>query len=63
MLCSVVLPIHNESENIISMFEEITNVFNTIEHDFEIVFIDDGSDDSSWEMIQNLTSQPHVQGI
>jgi len=62
-LCSVVLPVHNESENIISIFEAITNEFSNIEHDFEIIFIDDGSNDNSWEMIQNLTSQPHVQGI
>ncbi len=62
-LCSVVLPVHNESENIISIFEAITNEFNNIEHDFEILFIDDGSSDTSWEKIQTLTAQPHVQGI
>nr|WP_166638695.1 glycosyltransferase family 2 protein [Paraglaciecola marina] len=44
MLISVVIPAKNEAENIETLVHEIITQFNT-RHDFEIVYVDDGSTD------------------
>lgn len=45
---SIVLPMHNEEKNIAVLLEEIAAVFkNTVRRPYEIVVVDDGSDDAS----------------
>jgi glycosyltransferase involved in cell wall biosynthesis len=48
---SVVIPVYNEEESIQELAEWIEKVCKTDRLSFEIIFIDDGSSDSSWEKI------------
>lgn len=61
---SVVVPVYNEEESLPELFEWINKVM--IEHNFgfEVIFIDDGSSDGSWDIIRNLQAQnTAVRGI
>jgi glycosyltransferase involved in cell wall biosynthesis len=51
---SVVIPIFNESENISPLYQGIEAVMEKMGADYEIIFVDDGSDDASNEILQRL---------
>lgn len=53
---SVVVPLYNEEESLEELVNWITGVLNKNFLSFEIVFVDDGSDDKSWEVIECLAS-------
>lgn len=57
MLLSVVIPLLNEEENIPILYQELRDVLVTLEEDYEIVFIDDGSTDRSLELLRDLQRQ------
>jgi glycosyltransferase involved in cell wall biosynthesis len=61
---SVVVPVYNEEESIQELVEWIEKVCTSNHFDFEILFVDDGSSDSSWEKII-LASEKHqfVKGL
>jgi len=65
MLClSIIVPLLNEEESLPELTEWISRV--TTEHglSYEIIFVDDGSTDGSWIVIQQLAgANPHVKGI
>ena len=53
---SIVIPLYNERDSI----EELVNWINSViegKYNFEIIFIDDGSKDGSWDIIKELSSQ------
>lgn len=54
MLLSVVIPLLNEEENIPHLYKELKEVLSGLEHGHEIVFIDDGSTDSSLNLLHDL---------
>ena len=54
LLLSVVIPLLNEEENIPILYQELRDVLVTLEEDYEIIFIDDGSTDRSLELLQDL---------
>lgn len=56
---SVVIPVFNEVESIIELTDRIFMVFKSInkENNFEIIFIDDGSFDSTLEILENLSKE------
>jgi glycosyltransferase involved in cell wall biosynthesis len=54
LLISVVIPLLNEEENIPLLYEELKNVLSGLKDDHEILFIDDGSRDSSLELLQKI---------
>jgi glycosyltransferase involved in cell wall biosynthesis len=54
LLISVVIPLLNEDENIPLLYEELKNVLSGLKDDHEILFIDDGSRDSSLELLQKI---------
>lgn len=56
MLVSVVIPLFNEEENIGLLYEELKGVLVTLQDDHEILFIDDGSKDSSLKILQDIQS-------
>ena len=61
---SVVIPVYNEEESIHELTEWIENVCTEANHSFEIIFIDDGSSDKSWEMISGLAEKKiFVKGL
>ena len=61
---SVVIPVFNESESLRKLFEELQSVADEIEKSFEVIFVDDGSTDGSWQTIESLSAEnDHVHGI
>lgn len=61
---SIVIPLLNEAESLPELSEWITKVCNKHAFSYEIIFIDDGSTDNSWEVIQSLHQQNScIKGI
>lgn len=61
---SVVIPLYNEDESLPELQEWIERVMNVHNYSYEIVFVDDGSTDNSWNVIKELRAKsPHVKGI
>ncbi len=51
---SVVIPLFNEEESLKELYDWIARVMESNGYSFEVVFVDDGSTDSSWEVIRAL---------
>ena len=61
---SVVIPLLNEQESLKELYDWIAKIMQANRFSYEIIFIDDGSSDQSWEIIQALSSSdPCVKGI
>lgn len=61
---SVVIPLLNEQDSLKELHDWIAKVMQSNRFSYEIIFIDDGSTDASWSIIQELSQQnPHVKGI
>ena len=54
MLLSVVIPLMNEEENIPLLYQELAEVLENLEEDYEIVFVDDGSTDRSLQLLRDI---------
>jgi glycosyltransferase involved in cell wall biosynthesis len=64
MNLSVVIPLLNEEESLKELHDWIVSVMQSNHFLYEILFIDDGSTDGSWKVIQSLAGEnPHVKGI
>lgn len=64
MNLSIVIPLLNEEESLNELHDWIVNVMQSNHFLYEILFIDDGSTDASWDIISDLSSQNgHVKGI
>jgi glycosyltransferase involved in cell wall biosynthesis len=63
-LISLVIPVFNERESLEPLYSEIVEVARTNQLRIETVFVDDGSSDGSWKIIEKLSSNdPQVHGI
>ena len=61
---SVVVPLFNEDESLPELHAWITRVMEANHFSYEIIFINDGSTDRSWEVIEGLAEHDnHVKGI
>ncbi|WP_375237918.1 glycosyltransferase family 2 protein [Aurantibacter sp.] len=64
MNISVVIPLLNEEESLLELHDWIAKVMQSNRFLYEIIFIDDGSTDTSWNIISTLsTKNPNVKGI
>ncbi len=64
MNISVVIPLLNEQDSLTELHDWIAKVMQSNHFSYEIIFIDDGSIDHSWQIISQLSSQnEHVKGI
>jgi glycosyltransferase involved in cell wall biosynthesis len=54
---SVVVPVYNEEESLNELAGRIEKICIASKLDFEIIFIDDGSSDSSWDVITGLSKK------
>ena len=64
MNISVVIPLYNEEESLPELHAWIKRVMDENSFSYEIIFVNDGSTDHSWQVIESLSSQyPEVKGI
>ena len=64
MQLSLVIPLLNEEESLNELYDWIASVMQSNRFSYEIIFIDDGSTDRSWEIISKLSEKdPSVKGI
>lgn len=64
MKISVVIPIYNEEENLTLLYDELIGVMNSLSHSYEILFIDDGSSDTTLSILKSIqAADPHVAVI
>jgi glycosyltransferase involved in cell wall biosynthesis len=61
---SVVVPVLNEEESLAELTDWIEKVCNSVDLSLELIFIDDGSSDSSWRIIEDLSQKKKfVKGL
>ena len=61
---SIVVPLYNESESLPELSDWIDNVVVQSNLKYELIFVDDGSKDNSWEVINNLQSKnKNIKGV
>ena len=61
---SIIIPLYNEEKSLIELNSSISNVVNGMNINYEIVYVDDGSDDSSWKQIKELSTKYNfVKGL
>ena len=59
-----VIPVYNEVESLPELHRQIISVCEANNYQYEIVFVDDGSNDSSWDCVVNLQKQDtNIKGI
>lgn len=64
MNLSIIIPLLNEEESLEELFGRIDTVCRQNNYTYEVWFVDDGSTDLSWSIIENLKVQhPQVHGI
>ena len=64
MNISVVIPLLNEDESLKELYDWIAKVMQSNHYSYEVLFIDDGSTDNSWKVIQELSEKDsNVKGI
>lgn len=63
-ILSLTIPAYNEEGNLVPLATELTRVLNRLHMPWEIVFVDDGSRDRTWQIICRLhRADPRVRGI
>ncbi len=61
---SLVIPLLNEEESLPELSAWIEKVMIENNYTYEIIYVDDGSTDNSWEVIEQLRSKnPNIKGI
>ena len=56
-ILSIVVPVYNEEENVRLLFEKIQAVCETIGETYEVLFVDDGSQDATFAVLSELSEQ------
>lgn len=68
---SIVIPVFNEEENIVELYERLSSTIRDMinndkypENRYEIIMVDDGSTDRTWQIVKDLHKKdPNVKGI
>ena len=64
MNLSVIIPVYNSEETLTPLTERLANVLPGLAQEYELILVNDGSRDHSWEVIANLAKRyPWVLGI
>ena len=64
MEISLVIPVYNEEESLTPLMEWISRVMEANRFSYEVIFVDDGSTDASWDVITRLKERyPVIRGI
>lgn len=51
---SVIIPVYNEEGNLDLLYKELKSVMDSLEKDYEVIFIDDGSIDNSYDILDEI---------
>lgn len=57
MLLSIVVPVYNEEANILKFYQSVTEVMTKLAYDYELIYVDDGSTDSSSSLLHELADR------
>jgi glycosyltransferase involved in cell wall biosynthesis len=60
---SVVAPLYNESQNVRPLVDWILEALNGYAGSFEVILVDDGSRDDTWEQVVSASADPRVHGL
>lgn len=61
---SIIIPVYNEEENVVRLFEKIQAVCKNLNEKYEILFVDDGSQDSTFKVLCAIhKDSPHLRVI
>lgn len=61
---SVVIPVYNEEDNVVPCYKETVNAIGPLNIEYEIIFVDDGSSDSTFETLKMLSkNDSHLKVI
>ena len=64
MNLSIIIPLLNEEESLQELNNWIVSVMSQNAYSYEVIFIDDGSSDTSWSIIERLSAEnPTIKGI
>jgi len=64
MNLSIIIPLLNEDESILELYDWVVKVMRENNLSFEVIFIDDGSTDNSWQIIEQLSAKNDtIKGI
>ncbi len=64
MNLSVVIPLYNEEESLIELHKWIRGVLTPLGLSYEVIFVDDGSTDTSWQVVEGLANEfNEVRGL
>jgi len=64
MNLSILIPLLNEEESLNELYHWIIKVMQSHNYSYEIIFLDDGSTDKSWTIIEQFANEnPHVKGV
>lgn len=64
MNLSIVIPLYNEEESLTELCDWIERVVTEQNYSYEIILIDDGSNDASWKVVEKLSEENHnIKGI
>ena len=63
-LISVVIPVYKSAESLEELALRLTDSLTSITNDFEVILVNDGSPDNSWEIIASISvNDPRFVGI
>ncbi|GIV37273.1 MAG: glycosyl transferase [Cyclobacteriaceae bacterium] len=61
---SIIIPVYNEEESLRELSQWINRALAQEHYSYEVIFVDDGSTDASWERIKELAAEdPRIRGI
>jgi glycosyltransferase involved in cell wall biosynthesis len=60
---SVVAPLYDESQNVRPLVDWILQALESYAGTFEVILVDDGSRDDSWEQVRSAAADPRVRGL
>jgi glycosyltransferase involved in cell wall biosynthesis len=61
---SIVIPVYNEEENIPDLYSRVKEVLDTLDREWELILVDDGSKDNSFELMCSITrNDPRVKVV
>lgn len=56
---SIVIPVYNERDSLVPLYERLKPVLDSLEQNYELIFVDDGSRDGSFQVLTTLHSNDH----